>query len=62
MWWTVSATFKTVDRKTPYILPPSMDDWLPEDHLARFIVEVVSMLDLEPIRAAYAGRGSEAYD
>jgi transposase len=39
-----------------------MDDWLPEDHLARFIVEVVSMLDLEPIRAAYAGRGSEAYD
>jgi transposase len=39
-----------------------MDDWLPEDHLARFIVEVVPMLDLEPIRAAYAGRGSEAYD
>ena len=62
MWWPVSATFKTVDRKTPYILPPSMDDWLPEDHLARFIVEVVSMLDFEPIRAAYAGRGSEAYD
>jgi hypothetical protein len=33
----MSAMFKTVDRKTPYILPPSMDDWLPEDHLARFI-------------------------
>jgi hypothetical protein len=33
-----------------------MDDWLPEDHLARFIVEVVSMLDLDPIRVAYAGR------
>ncbi len=39
-----------------------MDDWLPEDHLARFIVEVVSMLDLGPIRMTYAGRGSEAYD
>ena len=59
---TVSATFKTVDRKTPYILPPSMDDWLPRDHPARFIVGAVPTLDLEPIRAAYAGRGSEAYD
>jgi transposase len=39
-----------------------MDDWLPEHHLARFIAVVVSMLDLEPIRVAYAGRGSEAYD
>ena len=35
--------FRTVDRKTPYILPLSMDDWLPKDHPARFIVEVVSM-------------------
>ncbi|HCR37933.1 MAG TPA: hypothetical protein DIV80_00365 [Synergistaceae bacterium] len=58
----MSATFKTVDRKTPYILPPSMDDWLPRDHPARFIVGAVPTLDLEPIRAAYAGRGSEAYD
>ena len=62
MQWTLSATFRAVDRKTPYILPPSMDDWLPKDHPARFIVEVVPTLDLEPIRAGYAGRGSEAYD
>ncbi len=39
-----------------------MEDWLPEDHMARFIVEVVSMLDLSPLRESYAGHGSKAYD
>jgi len=58
----MSENFMTVDRTTPYILPPSMEDWLPEDHMARFIVEVVSMLDLSPLRESYAGHGSKAYD
>ena len=58
----MSENFITVDRTTPYILPPSMEDWLPEDHMARFIVEVVSMLDLSPLRESYAGHGSKAYD
>ena len=35
------AEFVTVDRKTAYLLPPSVDDWLSEDHLARLIVEVI---------------------
>ena len=35
------AEFVTADRKTAFLLPPSMEDWLNEDHLARFIVEVV---------------------
>ena len=35
------ADFLTVDRKTCYLLPPSVDDWLNEDHLARFVVEVM---------------------
>ena len=39
-----------------------MEDWLPEDHMARFIVEVVSMLDLSRLRESYAGHGSKAYD
>ncbi|MCM8620464.1 MAG: IS5/IS1182 family transposase, partial [Candidatus Accumulibacter sp.] len=33
--------FIVTDRKTDYLLPPSLDDWLNEDHLARFIVEVI---------------------
>jgi transposase len=38
-----------------------MDDWLPEGHLARFIVEIVAQLDLTMIKASYAGRGSKAH-
>ncbi len=53
--------FVTVDRKTGYLLPPSVDDWLNEDHLARFIVEVIDQLDLSELTRQYAGRGSKAH-
>ncbi|WP_019953234.1 IS1182 family transposase, partial [Kushneria aurantia] len=53
--------FRPVDRHTPYLLPPSVDEWLPQDHLARFIVEVVDGLDLRAMVSAYGGRGSAAY-
>jgi transposase len=57
----MSDTFRQVDRETLFLLPPSMDDWLPEGHLARFIVEIVGQLDLTAIKSAYAGRGSKAH-
>ena len=53
--------FRPIDRKTAYLLPPSVEEWLPEDHLARFIVEVVDGLDLRQLEQAYASRGSAAY-
>jgi len=53
--------FRSVDRHTAYLLPPSVDEWLPQDHLARFIVEVVDGLDLRVMVSAYSGRGSAAY-
>lgn len=53
--------FVPVDRSTPFLLPPSLQEWLPEEHLARFVVEVVDQLDLTPLESAYAGRGSKAY-
>ena len=40
--------FRQVDRKTGYLLPPSVDEWLPERYLACFVVEVVDQLDLSP--------------
>ncbi|MGZ8907632.1 MAG: transposase [Methylobacter sp.] len=49
------------DRYTDYLLPPSVDDWLPENHLARFIVEVIDQLDLTKLTRQYAGRGSAAH-
>src|SRR5438552_2583079 len=58
----MSARFKAVDRETPYLLPPSVQDWLPEQHLARFVVEVVSKLDLHELKMPYTGVGSEPYN
>lgn len=53
--------FITVDRQTDYLLPPSVEDWLPANHLARFIVEVIEQLDLSELTRAYGGRGSAAH-
>jgi len=50
--------FIEVDRETLYLLPPSVQDWLPKGHLARFVVDVVEQLDLRSLKAAYAGRSS----
>ena len=46
------------------LFPPSLDDWLPEGHLARFLLDVVSALDLSAIYKSYQdkdGRGQAAY-
>jgi transposase len=58
----MSAKFIDYDQSTLYLLPPSLQDWLPEDHLARFVVEIVDQLDLGSLKAAYAGRGSQPYN
>ena len=55
------SRFVTADRDTVYLFPPSVSDWLPEDHLARFVVEVVDQLDLSELTQQYAGRGSKAH-
>ena len=57
----IMSGFVLVDRKTAYLMPPSLEDWLNEDHLARFIVEVIDQLDLSNLTRQYAGRGSKAY-
>jgi transposase len=55
------SRFVSVDRDTANLLPPSVDDWLPSDHLARFVVEVIDRLDLDDLTKQYAGRGSAAH-
>src|SRR5579872_2348805 len=57
----MSDHFRPLDRDTLFLFPPSIQEWLPEDHLARFIAEIVGKLDLRSLRAGYAGRGVEAY-
>jgi transposase len=55
------SNFIVPDRKTDYLMPPSIEDWLNEDHLARFVVEVIDQLDLSNLIRQYAGRGSKAH-
>jgi transposase len=52
-----------VNRHQQTFLPPSADEWLPGDHLARFVVDIVDQLDLSAIIATYDKRphGSTPY-
>ena len=55
------VNFRPIDRATPFLLPPSVEDWLPKDHLARFVVDIVDQLDLSALTRQYRGTGSAAY-
>jgi transposase len=58
----MSIDFIIADRDTPFLFPPSVQEWLPQDHLARFVVDMVSQLDLSSLRGIYTGKGSRPYD
>jgi transposase len=55
------SNFRPINRDTGFLLPPSVDEWLPQRHLARFVVEVVVRLDLSELEKAYRGSGSASY-
>jgi transposase len=55
------SNFRLIDRDTSFLMPPSVDEWLPERHLARFVVEVVSGLDLRSMTASYRGSGEASH-
>ena len=52
--------FRPVDRDQPFLLPPDMREWLPEGHLAWFVIDVVAALDLSRFAARATPRGSLA--
>jgi transposase len=55
------SNFREFDRETGFLLPPSLDEWLPERHLARFVVEVIDGFDLSGMVKSYRGTGSASY-
>ena len=55
------SNFRPINRDTGFLLPPSVDEWLPQRHLARFVVEVVDGLDLSELVKAYRGSGIASY-
>ena len=53
--------FRECTLEQPLLMAPSLQEWLPENHLARFIADVAEQLDLGGIYAAYGrrdGRGA----
>jgi transposase len=60
----VNKRFRVCSLDQQFLLPPSLQDWLPEDHLARFVADMMNELDLSAIYAEYErsdGRGLSAY-
>ncbi|MCP4936375.1 MAG: IS1182 family transposase [bacterium] len=57
----MSGKFQPINRDTAYLLPPSLQDWLPDKHLARFVVDVVDQLDLSELVKRYGGGGKQPY-
>ena len=60
----VDKTFRRFDPEQGLLLPPSLEEWLPADHLARFVADLVDEhLDLAAFYAAYTqGKGAPPYD
>jgi transposase len=60
----VSQNFLGCDREQAFLLPPSLDEWLPEDHFARFVIAAVEAMDLSAFYADYRadGHGRPAHD
>jgi transposase len=56
----MSRKFKTTDDEATLNSTVTLRDCLPPDHLARFIVDVITQLGLRAIYAHYGSRGSEA--
>jgi transposase len=56
--------FVACDREQSFLMPPDLRQWLPENHLAWFVIDAVAAMDLEPLYAAYRadGRSRPAYD
>jgi transposase len=60
----MTQNFLDCDREQAFLMPPSLRDWLPEDHLAWFVIQTVGGLDLSAFYLAYRadGHGRAAYD
>src|ERR687888_963150 len=60
----MAQNFIACDREQPFLLPPDVREWLPEDHLAWFVIDAVGVMDLAAFYAAYRqdGHGRAAYE
>ncbi len=53
--------FKEYTMEQPSLLPPSLEELIPGNHLVRVVNRVVEELDIEPLLAKYKGGGTSSY-
>ncbi|MGA9873242.1 MAG: transposase [Rhodococcus sp. (in: high G+C Gram-positive bacteria)] len=60
----MARSYRPVVRDQEFLLPPNMADWLPQDHLVWFIIDVVEQFDTEAFhaRSRRGGRGRQGFD
>jgi len=60
----MAYNFLPCDRNQAYLLPPSLADWLPQGHLAWFVLDAVEQIDLQPFYEKYRtdGVGNSAFN
>jgi transposase len=60
----MAHNFLACDREQPFLLPPDVREWLPEDHLTWFVIDAVAVMDMTAFYAAYRqdGHGRAAYE
>jgi transposase len=60
----MAQNFLACDREQSFLFPPDVRDWLPEGHLAWFVIDAVGVIDTSPFYAAYRedGHGRAAYE
>ncbi len=60
----MARNFIECDREQAFLMPPSLREWLPEDHLAWFVIDAVAEMDLDEFFADYRadGHGRAAYE
>ncbi|EDM28360.1 probable transposase [Lentisphaera araneosa HTCC2155] len=57
----MSSRFKYFDRNTPLLLPPSLNDWIPEDHIVHFIIDAVDLVPVDKFKTNPTGSGSDQF-
>lgn len=55
------SKFISIPREQDFLLPPSIDELIPEDHIVRFVIETIDRLDFSEIEMSYGYRGEKAY-
>lgn len=57
----MAKRFVSVDRDTPLLMPPTIQEWVSEDDMARFVVDAVSVVEEDCCKINWRGSGSEQY-